>query len=183
MPYLIVGLGNIGQPYEHTRHNIGFKVLDYLAQNTPFTTNKLAKLANISYKGNQLLLIKPTTYMNNSGDAIHYWIQKLKLQPTQTLTITDDLHLPFGNLRLRQGGSDGGHKGLKSIATTLGTTQYPRLRLGISNHFDQGQKAHYVLDNFTPHEQLALPNILQKAQQIILDCCHQGITFAMNQHN
>jgi len=185
MKYLIVGLGNIGPEYELTRHNIGFLILDQLAeaQKASFELSKLAFYSEFRHKGRTIYLIKPTTYMNLSGKAVNYWQQQLKIQPSNTLIITDDIALPFGSLRLRAKGSHAGHNGLKNIEATLGTNQYARLKVGIGDDFHKGQQVDYVLSRFTPNEFEDLPPVLDKAAEIALSFCTVGIERTMNMYN
>jgi PTH1 family peptidyl-tRNA hydrolase len=154
MKYLIVGLGNIGTEYENTRHNIGFNVLDALvkASNTCFKPDRLGDKAELKIKGRTLICIKPSTFMNLSGKAVNYWLQKEKISIENLLIITDDLALPFGKIRLKGKGSDGGHNGLKNIQLTLGHSNYARLRFGISSTFDKGQQVNYVLGSWHEEE-------------------------------
>mgnify|MGYP001334437999 CR=1 FL=1 len=154
MKYLIIGLGNPGAEYENTRHNIGFKVLDALvsASNTSFTTDRYADVAEIKFKGRNLVLIKPNTFMNLSGKAVNYWLQNTKIDAANMLVITDDISLPFGVLRMRKKGSDGGHNGLKNIQAVLGNSNYPRLRFGVGDDFSRGKQVEYVLDDFLDAE-------------------------------
>ena len=156
MKYLIVGLGNIGPEYENTRHNIGFMILDALAKasNIVFDVNKrYGAIAEMRLKNKQLVLLKPSTYMNLSGNAVRYWMQKENIPIENLLILVDDLALPFGTLRLKPKGSDAGHNGLKHIQIVLGTQQYTRLRFGISNNFFPGSQINYVLGNFTEEEE------------------------------
>src|SRR6476620_3856074 len=168
MKYLIAGLGNIGQEYELTRHNIGFLTLDRMADNhkLKFETHRLADKAELKYKGRQLHFIKPNTYMNLSGKAIAYWLQELKIQKENLLVIVDDIALPFGNLRMRTKGSAAGHNGLKNIELLLGGQDYTRLRFGIGNEFGKGQQVDFVLSNFSQDEFKALPDIMKKANEM-----------------
>ncbi len=162
MKYLIVGLGNIGDAYENTRHNIGFIAADALAASAKvvFETGRYASVARMSVKGRQMVIIKPTTYMNLSGKAVRYWMQKEEIEKENILVIVDDLALPLGALRLRAKGSDGGHNGLISINETIGTTDYARLRIGIGNDFAKGQQVDYVLGRWnTEEEKILLPRI------------------------
>ena len=147
MNYLIAGLGNIGQEYSDTRHNAGFMVLDAWAQasNTVFTTQRYGDVAEVSFKGRKITLLKPSTYMNLSGNAVRYWMTKLKLPVENLLVICDDLNIPFGTLRMRKKGSDGGHNGLKNIQELLGTQDYARIRVGIGNDFQKGGQVDFVL--------------------------------------
>ncbi|KAA3647462.1 MAG: aminoacyl-tRNA hydrolase [Bacteroidetes bacterium] len=169
MKYLIVGLGNIGSEYENTRHNIGFKTLDALAKasNVVFSPNRYADTTTLKFKGRTLVLVKPSTYMNLSGKAVNYWMQAEKIPLDKVLIITDDLALPFGALRVKGKGSDGGHNGLKSINETLGTQQYARLRFGVGNEFDKGKQVDYVLGEWSSEEQEKLSERLDKCCQII----------------
>jgi PTH1 family peptidyl-tRNA hydrolase len=171
--YLIVGLGNIGAEYENTRHNIGFKVLDYIAQenNLKFTTDRLADVTEFKFKGRILILIKPSTYMNLSGKAVNYWLQARNISTENLLVITDDIALPFGTLRLKGKGSDGGHNGLKNIQETLSTTEYARLRFGVGNEFSKGKQVDYVLGEWSEADKKLLPERLVKVQEIIKSFC------------
>jgi peptidyl-tRNA hydrolase, PTH1 family len=185
MKYLIAGLGNIGTEYELTRHNIGFLVLDRLADvnKVSFSLTRHAEKAEIKYKGRQLHLLKPTTYMNLSGKAIAYWLQELAIPKENLLAIVDDIALPFGTLRLRSKGSAAGHNGLKNIEEVLGSQEYPRLRFGIGNDYPKGQQVNYVLSNFKQEEFKALPELMDKASEMILSFCTQGLDRTMNHHN
>ena len=185
MKYLIVGLGNIGPEYELTRHNIGFLTLDHLVekQDALFKIERLAYTANIKYKGRQIYLIKPTTYMNLSGKSVKYWLQQLKIPLDRTLILTDDIALPLGKLRLRAQGSPAGHNGLKNIEAVLGTRSYARLRLGIGDDFSKGGQVDYVLSRFKPDEFDQLPALMDKACDMILSFCTLGIERTMNQFN
>ena len=159
MKYLIVGLGNIGDEYRNTRHNIGFMVLDALAKasNIVFKDGRYGATASMSVKGRQLLLLKPSTYMNLSGNAVRYWMQQEKIPLENVLVVVDDLALPFGSLRLKGKGSDAGHNGLKHIAATLGTQNYARLRFGIGNDFPKGAQVDYVLGQFGEDDVKQMP--------------------------
>ncbi|GJM28855.1 MAG: peptidyl-tRNA hydrolase [Cyclobacteriaceae bacterium] len=185
MKSLIVGLGNIGPEYELTRHNIGFLILDQLAENqkVEFEIAKSAYHCEFRFKGKSLHLIKPTTFMNLSGKAVNYWQQQLKIDTSNTLVVTDDIALPFGTLRLRAKGSNAGHNGLKNIEATLGTNQYPRLRCGIGDDYRQGQQVDYVLSRFSQEEFEELPSIMDKAIEVILGFATIGIDRTMNQFN
>lgn len=185
MKYLIAGLGNIGRAYENTRHNIGFMVLDALAgaSNTVFEDKRYGAVAEMKLKNKQLLLLKPSTYMNLSGNAIRYWMQKEKIPMENLLVVVDDVALPFGSLRLKAKGSDAGHNGLGHIQTTFATTQYSRLRFGIGNDYPPGGQVDYVLGEFTPEEQKLLPERLEKASEIIKSFCLAGVQITMNQYN
>jgi PTH1 family peptidyl-tRNA hydrolase len=185
MKYLISGLGNIGAEYELTRHNIGFLVLDQLADklNAKFSTQRLADKAEGWYKGRTLHLIKPGTYMNLSGKAVLYWMNALKIPKENLLVVVDDVALPFGSLRMRGKGSTAGHNGLRSIETELGGSDYPRLRFGIGDNFPRGHQVDYVLSRFTQEEFDALPKYIDKAVEMILSFCTQGLDRTMSQYN
>ncbi|WP_448518226.1 aminoacyl-tRNA hydrolase [Rhodoflexus sp.] len=185
MKYLIAGLGNIGSEYHETRHNIGFMVVDALAQqqNATFSFEKLAYTCELKYKGRSIYLIKPTTYMNLSGKAVNYWLQQYKIQPENLLVIVDDLALPFGKMRLRPSGSSAGHNGLKDIEAVLGTQNYARLRFGIGNNYPKGRQADYVLSKFNAEEMAEMPFALQRAQDVVLSFCTVGLAATMNQYN
>jgi PTH1 family peptidyl-tRNA hydrolase len=185
MKYLIAGLGNIGPEYELTRHNIGFLVLDRIADNhkIEFTTQRLADKAELKFKGKQLHLIKPNTYMNLSGKAIAYWLQELKIPKENLLVIVDDLALPLGTLRMRTKGSSAGHNGLKNIEQLLGGQEYARLRFGIGNDFQKGQQVDFVLSNFTQEEFKLLPALMDKAEEMIKSFCTIGPERTMNFFN
>lgn len=182
MKYLITGLGNIGYEYENTRHNIGFDVLNTLCRQLEgeWRDDHHGDLAQVKFKGRTLLLLKPNTYMNLSGKAVRYWMQKEKVPPENCLVVCDDLNLVFGKLRLRAKGSDGGHNGLKSIQEMLGTDVYPRLRIGIGNDFSRGKQVNYVLGKWSEDEAAELPNILEKAAETIKAYATIGIDRAMN---
>jgi len=164
--FLIAGLGNIGDEYAHTRHNIGFDILDALAKasNISFTTDRYASAAEMRHKGKIFILIKPSTYMNLSGNAVRYWLQKEKLSVENLLVVVDDLALPFGTIRIRQNGSDAGHNGLKHINETLNTQDYPRLRFGIGNNFSKGKQIDFVLSKWDQEEIKLIP------ERIIIAC-------------
>lgn len=183
--YLIVGLGNIGEEYANTRHNIGFKVLDHLvkSENLSFETQKLADVAVYKFKGRQFVLVKPNTYMNLSGKAVKYWLSKENVPIENLLIITDDLNLPFGTIRLKTKGSDGGHNGLKDIQNTLQSTNYNRFRFGISDAFSKGRQIDYVLGQWTEEETSKLPERLDKAVEVIKSFGTAGITITMNSFN
>lgn len=185
MKFLIAGLGNIGPEYEVTRHNIGFLVLDQLADQhkVDFKTERLAQHAEFKYKGKSIHLIKPTTYMNLSGKAVSYWLQELKIPKENLLVVMDDIALPFGSLRLRPKGSSAGHNGLKNIEMLLNGQDYARLRFGIGNDFGRGHQVNYVLSNFSHEEFKKLPDIILKANEMILSFCTQGIERTMSQFN
>jgi len=183
--FLIVGLGNIGGEYENTRHNIGFKVLDHLAkkEDLTFETQKLGALTTYKAKGRSFLLLKPSTYMNLSGKAIKYWLTKEKIPLDNLLVITDDLNLPFGSLRIKLKGSDGGHNGLKDIQLQLQTTKYNRFRFGISDEFNKGRQVDYVLGEWTTEENEKLPERLDKSIEIIKSFGLGGMNNTMNSFN
>ncbi len=182
---MIVGLGNIGDEYQNTRHNIGFNVLDAFAKasNIVFTDKRYGAIANHSIKGRQLILLKPSTYMNLSGNAVRYWMQQEKIPLENILIIVDDLALPFGALRLKPKGSDAGHNGLKHIAATLGTENYARLRFGIGNNFPKGAQIDYVLGHFSEEEENLMEERLNIACDMIKSFCLAGIAITMNQFN
>lgn len=183
--YLIVGLGNIGEKYHDTRHNIGFKILDELArkEQLTFETQKLGDLAKFKFKGRTFVLLKPSTFMNLSGKAVRYWMDKEKVPLENVLIICDDLNLPFGSLRIKTKGSDGGHNGLKDINLVLNTHQYARFRFGISNEFSKGQQVDYVIGKWNEEEQKKLPERLEKAIQVIKSFGTAGIKNTMNEFN
>jgi PTH1 family peptidyl-tRNA hydrolase len=183
--FLIVGLGNIGAEYAHTRHNIGFQILDYFATHhqLQWQTVKLGDRTEFKVKGRTFILLKPSTYMNLSGKAVLYHLKQENLTPTQLLVITDDLNLPFGSIRLKSKGSDGGHNGLKDIQNTLQSTVYPRFRFGISNEFGQGQQVNYVLGEWSPEEAELMSERLQKTLEIIPSFGLSGLAQTMNSFN
>ncbi|MEY4803779.1 MAG: hypothetical protein RL331_292 [Bacteroidota bacterium] len=185
MKYLIVGLGNPGAEYLETRHNIGFKVLDELAADlgASFSLDKAAFRAEAKYKGRQLILIKPITFMNLSGKAVNYWLQTEKIPVGNLLVITDDIALPFGTLRMKAKGSDGGHNGLKDIQALLKTQEYPRLRFGVGADFSKGRQADYVLGNWKPDEDKALPERIQTAASVAKSFVFDGLPMAMTNWN
>jgi peptidyl-tRNA hydrolase, PTH1 family len=185
MKYLIVGLGNIGQEYRQTRHNIGFEILDALAgaSNVFFGPDRHADVTELKLKGKTLVLVKPTTYMNLSGKAVSYWMQKERIPLENVLVILDDLALPFGKLRLRANGSDGGHNGLKSIDQTLGTNRYARLRFGIGADFPKGRQSDYVLGRWTDEESEALKPRIELAIEAICEFVLAGCGPAMTKFN
>jgi PTH1 family peptidyl-tRNA hydrolase len=185
MKFLIAGLGNIGAEYELTRHNIGFLVLDQLAdqQAATFTSTRLADKAEFKFKGKAIHMIKPTTFMNLSGKAIAYWMNELKIPRENILVVVDDLALPFGTLRLRTKGSAAGHNGLKNIELVLGGQDYSRLRFGIGNEFGKGQQIDYVLSNFSQQEFGQMSDIIKRANEMILSFCTIGAERTMNLFN
>lgn len=185
MKYLIVGLGNIGAEYRNTRHNIGFKVLDAFAEasNITFTTQRYGDVVETRVKNKILLLLKPSTYMNLSGDAVRYWMTKENIPLENVLVIVDDIALPFGTIRIKGKGSDGGHNGLKNIAAMIGTQNYARLRFGVGNDFPKGAQIDYVLGNFSEEQEKQMPERLKIAIDAIKAFCLSGLTFAMNNYS
>lgn len=185
MKYLIAGLGNIGAEYELTRHNIGFLILDRMADNeqVKFEHDKHAFITEVKYKGRTLHLIKPTTYMNLSGKAVNYWLQQLKIPKENLLVITDDVALPYGKLRLKPKGSAGGHNGLKNIEQLTGGQDYARLRFGVGDNYSKGRQVDYVLSPFTKQEMDELVLNIDTAIDATLAFCTVGIERAMNQYN
>lgn len=185
MKYLIVGLGNIGAEYEYTRHNIGFIVLDALAEasNIVFKTERYGEVAEMKVKNKMLILLKPSTYMNLSGNAVRYWMQKEKIGLENVLIIVDDLALSLGSLRLKGKGSDAGHNGLKNIQEVLGTSSYARLKFGIGNDFPKGMQVEYVLSRFSSQERESLKPRIEMSEEIIKSFCLAGIQITMNQYN
>ncbi|MEI6817655.1 MAG: aminoacyl-tRNA hydrolase [Bacteroidota bacterium] len=192
MKYLVAGLGNIGDEYANTRHNIGFIVLDALVKSMEMPANqagiffkpdKLASRAEFKFKQRTFVLIKPSTYMNLSGKAVNYWLQQEKISIENLLVITDDIALPFGVLRLRAKGSDGGHNGLNNINETLGRTDYARLRFGVGNDFPKGRQVDYVLGKWSVEQSLALPERTAKAIEIIKSFGTIGLNLTMTNYN
>ena len=185
MKYLIAGLGNIGSKYSNTRHNIGFMVLDALAKasNISFNDARYGSVAEVKHKGRTFILLKPSTYMNLSGKALSYWLQKEKIPLENLLVIVDDIALPLCTLRLRAAGSDGGHNGLKSIDEVLGTKDYARLRFGIGGDFPKGYQVDYVLGQWTDEETKQLPESMKAASDIIFSFGTIGIERTMNFFN
>ena len=183
--FLIVGLGNIGVNYHNTRHNIGFTVLDALAKQVDisFSTLRYGDVTEMNHKGKKLVLLKPSTLMNRSGNAVRYWIKQRKISFQNILVITDDVHLDLGYLRIRKQGSDGGHNGLRDIQEKLGSNQYPRLRIGIGANFSKGRQADFVLSPWNPDEKRMLPTIVDRATKAVVDFATQGLEKTMNLHN
>lgn len=183
--FLIVGLGNIGDEYENTRHNIGFTVLDTIAKenNLKFTSDRLAAITEYKFKGKTLILIKPSTYMNLSGKAVNYWLQTEKISKENLLVITDDIALPFGSLRMKGKGSDGGHNGLKNIQETLSTTDYARLRFGVGNEFSKGHQVDYVLGKWSAEEFKQLEPRIKQAVEMIQGFATIGLQRTMTAYN
>ena len=185
MKYLIVGLGNIGDEYQETRHNIGFRILDAFAKasNCIFEDRRYGFVGRMSLRGRQLVLLKPSTFMNLSGLAVHYWMQKENIPVENILILVDDLSLSFGMLRLKPKGSDAGHNGLKNIAENLGTQNYARLRFGIGNDFPRGRQIDYVLGHFTEDNSKTMDARIEKACEIIRSFVLAGINITKNQFN
>ncbi len=183
--FLIIGLGNIGDEYANTRHNIGFEILDFIAaeHDLKFKPDRLADVAELKYKGKQLVLIKPTTYMNLSGKAMNYWMQAEKIPLENCLVLVDELALPFGKIRLGPKGSDGGHNGLKNIQETLNTTNYARLRFGISNEFGKGNQVNYVLGEWNDDEKKTLNDRIKIAADAVKAFTFIGLARCMNEFN
>ena len=185
MKYLIVGLGNIGSEYQDTRHNIGFKILDAFAEasNISFTTERYGDVARMRLKNKQLVLLKPSTYMNLSGNAVRYWKEKEGIEINDILVLVDDIALPFGAIRIKPRGSDAGHNGLKNIAQMLGTDAYPRLRFGIGDNYPRGCQIDYVLGRFNAEEMSALPERIDLAVSAVKEFVLAGIQNAMCSFN
>jgi PTH1 family peptidyl-tRNA hydrolase len=185
MKFLIVGLGNIGSEYAHTRHNIGFDVVDALASkhNATFDSDKYAYHAQLSVKGKQLHLIKPTTYMNLSGKAVRYWMQQLKIEAANIFVIVDDLAIDFGKIRIRSNGSDAGHNGLKHINELLMTQNYPRLRFGIGNNYAKGRQVDFVLGKWKVDEEEKLAELIDHSVNAIESFTQIGLERTMNFYN
>ena len=183
--FLVVGLGNIGSEYVNTRHNIGFKVLDFFAnqESISFQTQKLGDVAEFKIKGRTVILLKPNTYMNLSGKAVKYWLEKENIEKENMLVITDDLNLSFGSIRIKTKGSDGGHNGLKNIQLILNSTEYPRFRFGISDAFKKGKQVDYVLGEWTPEENESLKERLAISSEIIKSFALAGLNNTMNLYN
>lgn len=183
--YLIAGLGNIGPEYELTRHNIGFLIMDRLAdeEQIEFSMDRHAMKAEFKYKGRPIHMIKPTTYMNLSGKAIQYWLQKLDIPKENLLVVVDDIALPYGSLRLRGKGSSAGHNGLKNIEQLTGGQNYARLKCGIGSDFPKGKQIDYVLGNFSRQELDKLPGIMDKACDMIRSYCTAGLANTMSEYN
>ncbi|MEI6881167.1 MAG: aminoacyl-tRNA hydrolase [Bacteroidetes bacterium] len=185
MKYLIIGLGNIGDEYANTRHNIGFDIADELAKNhnASFETQRHADYAHLSIKGRQLHIIKPNTYMNLSGKAVRYWMNELEIKVDSIFVLVDDLAIDFGKLRIRGNGSDAGHNGLKNINELLQTQNYPRLRFGIGNNYPKGRQVDYVLGKFNNEEQKFLPELIDKSVKSIESFALRGLANTMNEFN
>ena len=186
MKHLIVGLGNIGQEYDGTRHNIGFRILDALAQsasNVVFQDRRYGFVARMRCKNQELVLLKPSTYMNLSGNAVRYWMKEENVPLERVLILCDDIALPLGTIRIRQGGADGGHNGLKHIAQVLGTQQFQRLRFGVGGDFPRGGQVDYVLGRFLPDEEALLRERIPQACDAVRAYALCGLPFAMNHYN
>ena len=185
MKYLIAGLGNIGEEYEKTRHNIGFEILDFLTRESSifFAPARYGSVAEIKHRGRQLILLKPSTYMNLSGKAVSYWLKQEKIPLERLLVVTDDLALPFGKIRMRSKGSDGGHNGLKSINEILGNTNYARLRFGIGDEFHKGKQVDYVLSKWSEEEAKALDERLKISADAVKTFSFLGIERTMSAFN
>ena len=185
MNFLIVGLGNIGSEYAQTSHNIGFRVLDALAKasNLVFEDKRYGAVTTLKVKNQTLTLLKPSTYMNLSGNAVRYWMNEKKIPLENILVVVDDLSLPFGQLRMRPGGSEAGHNGLKHISSVLGTQQYARLRFGIGNDFPRGGQVDFVLGEFTDEDLKTMDERLELAGEMVKSFALSGIQFTMNHFN
>lgn len=185
MKYLIAGLGNIGPEYLGTRHNIGFRVVNRLVESAggAFCEERYGAIARIRIKNADLIVLKPNTFMNLSGHAVRYWLQKENIPLENLLIVVDDLALPYGTLRLKPKGSDAGHNGLKNIAQLLNTQEYARLRFGLGNDFPRGKQIDFVLGKFSDEELKEMPEKLERAVEIIKSFCHAGVQITMNQYN
>ncbi|HUX94370.1 MAG TPA: aminoacyl-tRNA hydrolase [Bacteroidales bacterium] len=185
MKYLIAGLGNIGEEYRNTRHNIGFKILDAMAvaSNISFTDKRYGAVVSTKFKGRELILLKPSTYMNLSGNAINYWLQKEKIPLENLLVIVDDIALPLGSIRMRPKGSDGGHNGLAHITAVLGTHDYPRIRFGIGNGFYRGSQIDFVLGTWNPEEEKTVSERIPIAIEMIKSFAFAGLDLTMTSFN
>ena len=183
--FLIIGLGNVGDSYRNTRHNIGFKILDVLAtaSNISFEPNRYADTSKLKIKGRPVFLVKPTTFMNLSGKAVNYYLQSEKIEPENLLIITDDLALPFGTLRMRTKGSDGGHNGLKHIIQTLNSTSFSRIRFGVGNEFSKGKQVDYVLGQWSNKEESVLQERVDTAVEMLKSFVMVGATQTMTIFN
>ncbi len=183
--FLIAGLGNVGPKYHHTRHNIGFKILDHLAEKegVSFSTEKLGDIGSFKFKGRTFILLKPSTFMNLSGKAVNYWLAKEKIPLENLMVVTDDFNLSFGTFRIKTKGSDGGHNGLKDIQAHLNTTNYTRFRFGISDEFSKGNQVNYVLGEWGEEELKLMPERLEKAAEAIKSFGTAGINNTMNTFN
>ena len=183
--FLIVGLGNIGEEYKNTRHNIGFDIVDQLGKILKGTFNaaKYGDILKSKYAGKQIILLKPNTFMNLSGKAVSYWLKKEKIHTNNLIVIVDDLNINFGVSRLKPSGSDGGHNGLKDITNSLNTSNFPRLRFGIGNNFKKKDQVDFVLSKWNNEEANNLENLINKNVEIIFSSIKQGLDFTMNKYN
>lgn len=185
MKFLLVGLGNAGNEYAHTRHNIGFDVLHAFVKKHDghFQTGRLAYVAEVKWRGKIFICICPTTYMNLSGNAVKYWMEKEKIAPENMLVVMDDVALPLTKMRLRPAGSDGGHNGLRSIEAIIGTRNYPRLRFGIGNNYPKGMQSDFVLSKWNKEEEPQVKLKIAKAVEVIESFATRGISLTMNEVN
>jgi peptidyl-tRNA hydrolase, PTH1 family len=185
MKYLIVGLGNIGEEYKDTRHNIGFTVLDAMAKasNTSFTDKRYGAICRFKYKGRELILLKPSTYMNLSGNAVSYWLKKENIATEAMLVIVDDIALPLGSIRMRHKGQDGGHNGLAHISSVLATNEYPRIRFGIGNNFRKGSQVDFVLSQWNPEEKKIVDERISIVIEMIKSFAFAGTELTMTAFN
>jgi peptidyl-tRNA hydrolase, PTH1 family len=185
LKYLIVGLGNVGEEYKNTRHNIGFMVLDAMAiaSNSVFTDKRYGAVCQIKYKGRTFILLKPSTYVNLSGNAVDYWMKKEKIEPENLLVIVDDLALPTGSIRMRKKGSDGGHNGLAHINSILGSDDYSRIRIGIGNSFSKGAQREYVLGSWSAEEKKYLDERIAIVVEMIRSFGTAGTEITMTTFN
>ena len=185
MKYLIVGLGNIGEEYQNTRHNIGFMVLDAMAKasNIIFEERRYGSVCSLKYKGKLFILLKPSTFMNLSGNAVNYWLQKEKIEIQNMLVVVDDFALPTGIIRMRPKGSDGGHNGLSHINTVLGTNEYTRIRVGIGNNFHKGSQKNYVLGAWSPEERILIDQRIPIVMEMIKSFGTVGTGITMTAFN
>ena len=183
--FLIVGLGNIGEEYKNTRHNIGFDIVDQLGKilKGTFNSAKYGDILKSKYAGKQIILLKPNTFMNLSGKAVLYWLRKEKIHTNNLIVIVDDLNINFGVSRLKPSGSDGGHNGLKDITNSLNTSNFPRLRFGIGNNFKKKDQVDFVLSKWNNEEANNLENLINKNVEIIFSSIKQGLDFTMNKYN
>lgn len=183
--YLIVGLGNIGEKYAETRHNIGFDVLEKMAEKAEqkFVNSNFGEIAQFKFKSRPVTLLKPNTYMNLSGKAVKFWLDKENIRLENLLIVTDDLNLDFGTIRMRGKGSDGGHNGLKNIQDVLQTTKYPKLRFGIGNKYEQGRQIDFVIGKWTQEERTQLPERISCMSEAAYSFIFNGLSNAMNQYN
>ncbi len=185
LKYLIVGLGNVGEEYEDTRHNIGFLILDAFARDcgVTFSDRRYGFIGNFNYKGRKIYLLKPSTFMNLSGNAVNYWMKKEKIEIGNLLVIVDDLALPLGTIRMRPKGRDGGHNGLSHISSVLGTNEYARIRFGIGNSFGRGKQKEYVLSSWTPEEKIIVEEKIPYVIQMIKSFVTEGTDLTMTRFN